>query len=57
MVARAIDPSAWVLDAGDGTPAVMAAHAGDEHHPGELADAARSADVVALDTDVLAPLT
>jgi hypothetical protein len=56
-VARAIDPDAWVLEAGAGTPAIAAAHAGREHRPGELADAARAADVVALDTHVLAPLT
>ena len=56
-VARAIDPDAWVLDSGGGTPAVAAAHAGREHRPGELADAARTADVVALDADILAPLT
>jgi hypothetical protein len=46
-----------VLGAGRGTPAITAAHAGREHSPGALADAARAADVVALDTDVLAALT
>ena len=56
-VARAIDPGAWVLDAGDGTPAVTAFHAGIEHRPGELAESARAAEVVALDAEVLAPLT
>lgn len=57
QVARAIDPGAWLLDAGSGTPAITAAHAGREHSPGALADAARAADVVALDAHVLAPLT
>lgn len=57
QVARAIDPDAWVLDAGEGTPAITAAHAGREHSPGALADAARAADIAALDAHVLAALT
>ncbi len=28
QVARAIDPDAWVLDEGEGTPAIVARHAG-----------------------------
>jgi hypothetical protein len=46
-----------VLGAGPGTPAIAAAHAGREYVPAELADEARAADVVALDAEVLAPLT
>ena len=57
VVAQAIDADAWVLDPGPGTPSITALHAGDEHRPAELANAARGADVVALDAEVLAPLT
>lgn len=57
QVARAIDPQAWVLDGGPGTPAIAAAHAGREHAPAELAEGARAAEIAALDADVLAPLT
>jgi hypothetical protein len=56
-VARAIDPGAWVLDDGDATPAIVARHAGREHAPPELREAASAAGVVALAGNPVAPLT
>jgi hypothetical protein len=56
-VARAIDPQAWVLDEGEGTPAIGAAHAGRALDPAQLAEQAAGAAVVGLAADVLAPLT
>ena len=56
-VARAIDPEAWVLDEGQGTPAIVARHAGREHDPAELRERARHAAVVGLVGNPVAPLT
>ncbi|HEV3000157.1 MAG TPA: hypothetical protein VGW75_05395 [Solirubrobacteraceae bacterium] len=57
-VARAIDPDAWVLDDhGDGTPAIVARHAGREHAPADLREQASAAAVAALTGNPLAPLT
>jgi hypothetical protein len=56
-VARAIDPDAWVLDEGQGTPALAARHAGREHAPAELREAAAAASVAGLVGNPLAPLT
>ena len=46
-----------MLDEGDGTPAIVARHAGREHSPAELRDAASAADVAGLAGNPLAPLT
>jgi hypothetical protein len=56
-VARAIDPDAWILDEGDGTPAITARHAGREHNPVELRQAAQQASVVGLVGNPVSPLT
>ena len=56
-VARAIDPDAWVLDEGEGTPAIVARHAGREHAPAELREAASAATVAGLVGNPVAPLT
>ncbi|HEX2085389.1 MAG TPA: hypothetical protein VHF89_06885, partial [Solirubrobacteraceae bacterium] len=56
-VARAIDPAAWVLDEGEGTPAIVARHAGREHSPDRLRDEARTASVAGLVGNPVAPLT
>lgn len=56
-VARAIDPEAWVLDEGGGTPAIVARHAGREHSPEQLRDQARGDAIVGLAGNPLAPLT
>jgi hypothetical protein len=56
-VARAIDPDAWVLDEGQGTPAIAARHAGREHDPAKLRDSAAEAAVVGLVGNPVAPLT
>ena len=56
-VARAIDPDAWVLDEGEGTPAIVARHAGREHSPAELREAAAGASVAGLVGNPVAPLT
>ncbi len=56
-VARAIDADAWVLDDGDATPAIVARHAGREHAPPELREAASAAEIVALAGNPVAPLT
>ena len=56
-VARAIDPDAWVLDEGQGTPAIVARHAGREHDPVALREAASAATIVGLAGNPLSPLT
>ncbi|HEX8084763.1 MAG TPA: AAA family ATPase [Solirubrobacteraceae bacterium] len=56
-VARAIDPDAWVLDEGQGTPAIAARHAGREHDPAKLRDSAKEAAIVGLVGNPVAPLT
>ena len=56
-VARAIDGEAWVLDEGEGTPAITARHAGRELNPQELRAAAGAAAVVGLVGNPVSPLT
>src|SRR3712207_3118273 len=56
-VARAIDADAWVLDEGQGTPAIAARHAGREHDPAKLRDSAAEAAVVGLVGNPVAPVT
>ena len=56
-VARAIDADAWVLDEGQGTPAIAARHAGREHDPAKLRDSAAEASVVGLVGNPVAPVT
>jgi hypothetical protein len=56
-VARAIDLDAWVLDEGDGTPAIRARHAGYDHDPAALAAEARQAAIVGLRGNPVAALT
>jgi hypothetical protein len=56
-VARTIDADAWVLDEGQGTPAIAARHAGREHDPAKLRDSAAEASVVGLVGNPVAPLT
>jgi dethiobiotin synthetase len=56
-VARAIDADAWVLDEGQGTPALAARHTGRELDPAKLRDSAREAAVVGLVGNPVAPLT
>ena len=46
-----------MLDEGEGTPAIVARHAGREHAPEELRDAPREAATVALAGNPVAPLT
>lgn len=57
QVALAIDGGAWVLDEGDQTPAIAAAHAGRELVPDELREQAGGAGVVALRGNPVFPLT
>ena len=47
-VARAIDGDAWVLDEGEGTPAIVAAPRRPRARPGELREAASAAGVAGL---------
>jgi hypothetical protein len=56
-VARAIDGDAWVLDEGEGTPAITARHAGRELNPQELRATAAEATIVGLVGNPVAPLT
>ena len=56
-VARAIDPDAWLLDEGQGTPAIAARHAGREHDPAKLRESASAAAVVGLAGNPVAPVT
>jgi len=52
-----VDGDAWVLDEGEGTPAITARHAGRELAPAELKSEAAQAAVVGLVGNPVAPLT
>ena len=56
-MARALDPGAYVLDEGPGTPLVTARHAGRSLDPDAVEREARAADVAAFAHPPLAPLT
>ena len=56
-VATAIDPDAFVLDEGDGTPFIAAQHRGHTLEPERLLADARAHAIVGIRYDLLAPLT